>query len=190
MRNGARLTLFFLGAAAVAHADDTGVPVPPNPGFIELVDELDRHPNPGDAYCVDIAGPTVEIGDGLQAHNCHTDRRGRPADDQRFTTDFPNLGNLYATVGHVCVEAQDVLPGGLLHVVECSPSSSQLWVASDDGQIHPADDTSLCLSVETGPRGLPSGPGKNPARDLTLETCAEVHWKLTTWFVPGGSVGL
>jgi hypothetical protein len=178
--------LLFAGLDA-ARGDDTGMDLPPNPGTIRLVDELDPVPD-GDAFCVDVRGGSTESGDLLQVHNCHL-RMGSVPEDQEYTTDYPGIGNIYATQADLCVEVRGpARAGASLRVVECSASSGQVWVAGADGWIHPASDTTLCWAVENVPR-TPGVPDRNTKRGLTLETCEDVSARLVTWLVPGGSIG-
>jgi hypothetical protein len=165
----------------VAYAQDTGE-VPGNPGFFILLANLD--PALDDDYCWDVVGGSAESGDRMQAHSCHN--RLGPAGDQQFTSDYPSLGNIYVTQADLCVQARRLRAGSDLFVTECSSSSSQVWVSSSDGRVHPADDTSLCVTVE---RGMPDGIDLYN-RHLTLETCADFSTRLTAWSIPGGSVGV
>lgn len=169
--------------ASAANAQDTGVERPANPGSVMLVADLD--PNVDGAYCWDAVGGSAESGDRLQAHGCH-DRPMGPAGDQQITGDYPNVGNLYFTQSDLCIAPRRVLAGAELFVTECSTSTSLSWIASSDGRVHPADDTSLCV---TAGRGLPNGISLYK-RSLTLEPCADYPARLTTWSVPGGSIGI
>jgi hypothetical protein len=168
------------GFAGIANAQDTGM-VPENPGFFILVANLD--PALDDEYCWDVVGGSAESGDRVQAHSCHN--RLGPAGDQQFTTDYPNLGNIYVTQADLCLQARRLRAGSDLFVTECSSASSQVWVSSSDGRVHPSDDTSLCVTIE---RGMPDGVDLYN-RHLTLETCTSVGTRLTSWSIPGGSVG-
>lgn len=181
MRRSSTITI-IAGFASIANAQDTGVEVPANPGFMVLLADLD--PSLDDEYCWDVLGGSAESGDRVQAHSCHN--RLGPAGDQELTSDYPNLGNIYVTQADLCVAARRVRPGGELFVAECSASTTQSWIASSDGRVHPADDTSLCVTIE---RGAPDGISLYN-RHLTLEPCADYTPRLTAWSVPGGSVGL
>ena len=168
--------LVLLSIARAGFAQDTGAPA--NPGRIELVQW------PGE-YCADVIGGSAELGDPLQAHTCH-ERRGAIPEDQEFTTDSPEVGNIYVTQADMCVEATRLVAGASLIVSECSTTSRrQRWISTDDGQIHPASDTSLCWAVETRPPGA-SGDHK---RELMLRECSNVRTRFTVWSIPGGSVG-
>jgi hypothetical protein len=170
------MLLGLLTVAGAALAQDTGAPA--NPGRIALVEWPDE-------YCADAIGGSVEPGEILQAHTCHG-RGGVTPEDQEFTTDYPNAGNIHVTQADLCIEAARLVAGGRLVVSTCSASDRrQMWVSSEDGQIHPASDTSLCWTVEQRP---PAAPG-NHKRDLTLEPCADVGARFATWSIPGGSVG-
>ena len=173
---------FIAGFVGIANAQDTGVEVPVNPGFITLVADLD--PRVDGDYVWDAAGGSAESGDRVQAHSLHHRPMG-PAPDQQLTTDYPNLGNIYVTQADLCVAARRVLAGAQLYVTECSTSTTQSWIASSDGRVHPTDDTSLCVTIA---RGMPNGISLYN-RDLTLEPCADYPLRLTAWSVPGGSLG-
>ncbi len=123
----------------------------------------------------------------MQAHTCHG-RAGVVPEDQEYTTDYPDVGNIYVTQADLCVQAARTIAGGRLFVTTCSSDRRQMWVSSDDGQIHPASDPSLCWTVEPIRPGEPDGP-RSHKRELTLETCADVGAPYTTWWIPGGSVG-
>ena len=169
--------LVLLSVARAAFAQDTGAPI--NPGRIELVEW------PGE-YCADVIGGSVESGEVLQAHTCHG-RGGVTPEDQEFTTDSPDVGNIYVTQADLCVEAARLVAGGRLIVTECSATDRrQLWVSTEDGQIQLASDTSLCWAVESRPPGAPG----NHKRALTLEPCADVGPRFIVWSIPGGSVGM
>jgi hypothetical protein len=167
----------LLWLASVALAQDTGAPA--NPGPIDLVAWRDD-PHP---YCIDVSGTSPEPGDRVQVHDCHL-RLGEIPPDQEYTTDYPSVGNIYLTQAELCVEARAVA-GARLVLAECSSTAArQLWVATeDDGQIHPASDTSLCWAMQTRPT-----PGTH-RRAVTLEPCADVNDRFLAWGIPGGSVG-
>ena len=168
--------LMLLSIASAALAQDTGTPT--NPGRIALVEWPDE-------YCADVIGGSVESGEVLQAHSCHG-RGGVTPEDQEFTTDDPNVGNIYVTQADLCVQAVRLVAGARLKVSECSPTERrQVWISTEDGQIQPAYDTSLCWAMEPRP---PAAPG-NHKRTITLEPCADVDARFTVWSMPGGSVG-
>jgi hypothetical protein len=166
--------LIVLSLARVASAQDTGAPA--NPGWIEVA-EL-----PGD--CADVITGRANPGEPLQVHACHL-RDGAIPGDQEFTTDTPRVGNIYITQADFCVEAERVEAGAGLIVARCSTGPRQRWVSTDDGQIHPKSDTTLCWAVG----GNRPGPGGGHTRELTLEVCSDVAARLTAWSIPGGSVG-
>jgi hypothetical protein len=193
MSTALRMTLLSLGAAAltaVAYAQDTGDTgvVVPARGNIVLVDPLNEAAD-GDFYCFDVWGDTVENPDGTQAHTC----KNRPveAEDQIFTIDSPNPGNIQVTLieaEDLCVEMARPRAGAELSIVPCSTSSRQLFASDAAGQIHPASDTSLCLTVShTRMCGNPSC--SNYKRTVALQRCAGDE-KFNTWSIPGGSLGL
>ena len=182
MRRSSTFSL-IAALASTANAQDTGTEVPANPGSIMLVADLD--PGIEGAYCWDAVGGSAEIGDRLQGHGCH-DRPMGPAGDQELTSDYPNVGNIYATQSDLCIAPRRVLAGAELFVTECSTSTTLSWIASSDGRVHPADDTSLCVTI--GP-GRPNGISLYK-RTLTLQPCADYPTRLNTWSVPGGSIGI
>ena len=176
-------TIPFLALfASTANAQDTGAAVPDNPGFITLLADLD--PSVDGDYCWDVVGGSAESGDRVQAHSCHN--RLGPEADQELTTDYPDVGNIYVTLADLCVAARRVVAGAQLYVTECSTSTTQSWISSSDGRVHPADDTSLCVTVG---RGMPDGVSLYN-RTLTLQACADSTARLTAWSIPGGSVGI
>jgi hypothetical protein len=168
--------LVLLSIASAAFAQDTGAPA--NPGHLALLEYLDStYP-----YCADVIGGTPTVGKILQTHDCH-ERMGVIPPDQDFTTDYPDVGNLYLTQADFCISAGRLIAGSRVTVAECSATDRhQLWVSTDDGQIHPASNTALCWTMaET--------LGMSHKRDLTLENCADFDSKYNTWQIPGGSVG-
>jgi hypothetical protein len=190
MSTALRMTLLSLGAiaaTAVAYAQDTGV-VEPYSGQIFLVDELNEIVD-GDFYCFDVWGDTVENPDGTQVHTCKN--RRKPAEDQLWIIDSPNLGNITVElVDGLCVEATTVHAGSGLIVTTCSSSANQLWYSDGDGQIHPASNTNLCWTVATTRMcGNPSC--SNFKRTMELEKCASASDpKFITWSIPGGTIGM
>jgi hypothetical protein len=165
---------------------DTGVPadyagVPPNPGFVMLLDTLDLAA--GDHYCADISGADVTEGDTIEAHTCK-----QPVNDQVFATDQPTYAHIQAyDHSPLCIEANTVAEGGTLSMQNCAGGSTiQMWTSSEVGEIHPWDDPSLCW-VASSVSGVPAGSGLK--RDLTLERCDSVEDKYKLWAVPCGDVG-
>ena len=172
---------FIAAFASTASAQDTGA-VPDNPGFITLLADLD--PSVDGDYCWDVVGGSAESGDRVQAHSCHN--RMGPEADQELTTDYPEVGNIYVTLADLCVAARRVVAGAQLYATECSTSTTQSWISSSDGRVHPADDTSLCVTIA---RGMPDGVSLYN-RTLTLQPCADYTSRQTAWALPGGSVGI
>jgi len=163
--------LLFLGATA-ALAQDAGL--------IQLEDPLDQPA--GDHYCADVVGTDVEAGLTMQAHTC----KGRGTDDQVFTTDAPRTGKISLSDYGLCLMAERVAAGSSIVTAACGRDSRQLWVSTRNGQIHPADDESLCWTAGEG-RSEPAGGGFLK-RALTLEACADFGARYNTWIVPG-SIG-
>jgi len=185
-----RLTLLSLCAAAgaaVAYAQDTGA-VEPVRGFIILTDPLNEAAD-GEFYCLDIFGSLVSENDGMQVHTCKD--RPRPAEDMDFTVNAPDVGMINVTqLDDLCVAMQRALAGAHMNVVACSSTDRrQQWLSDEYGQIHPAYDDTLCLTVAD--TRMCGNPGcTNYKRILTLETCAGLDTKYITWTIPGGSIGL
>lgn len=193
-----RMTLLSLGAvaaAAVAYAQDTGVVLPENPGFFVLQDPLDEAED-GEYYCLDVFNSEVVEGAGMQAHTCKD--RPSPPEDQTFTANSPNLGQIQVTEVtemDLCVTMHPTtLLGSRLSVRACDAEGDdprQLWISDESGQIHPQQDTSLCLTVQTGVHGQCGNPDcSNYKRSLSLQTCADQRTRFISWWAPGGSVGL
>jgi len=159
--------LLFLGAAAALAQDS---------GWIQLEDPLDQPA--GDHYCADVVSTAVEPELDLQAHTC----KGTGTDDQVFTIDAPRAGKISLPDYGLCVEAESVAAGSSLFVTACARASQQRWVSAPDGQIHPADDASLCWTAAEG-RGADAGGGFLK-RGLTLEACADFDARYNTWIVP------
>ena len=169
--------LVLLSISSATFAQDTGTFE--NPWHIELAEW------PGE-FCADALGASAESGEMLQAHHCSSSPSGGIYPDQKFTTDYPLTGNIYVTEADLCVTAPRVTAGGRLILTECDAMDRrQLWVSTEDGQIHPARDPDLCWAVEARP---PASPGSHK-RTLTLETCSDVNSRYTVWWIPGGSVG-
>ena len=193
MSTAYRLTLLSLcatAAAAVAYAQDTAdTGAASTRGSIILTDPLNERAD-GDFYCLDIFGSTVEPNDGMQVHTCKD--RPRPAEDMDFTVDTPNLGNINVTQhDDLCVSTmRKAAVGQHMVVVTCSSTDMrQQWVSDGDGLIHPASDTTLCLTVaDTRMCGNPDC--SNYKRTLTLQDCGSVDPKYNIWTIPGGTIGL
>jgi hypothetical protein len=159
--------ILFLGAAAALAQDS---------GWIQLEAPLDQPA--GDHYCADVVGTEVEPDLDLQAHTC----KGVGTDDQVFTIDAPRTGKISLPDYGLCVAAESVAPGASLFVTACARDSKQRWVSTADGQIHPADDESLCWTAAEG-RGADAGGGFLK-RELTLEACADFGERYNTWTLP------
>ena len=165
--------------------DGTFKGTPPNPGFIMLVDPLD---SPKDAhYCADVAGAGVEKDDVVQAHTC-----AFPIDNEPFATDAPEFGQIAAVnYKNLCVEAKSVDVDGLVRIEECSSSTTQNWVSSVAGEIHPADNLDLCWVVSDA-AGQPAGGGASTTelrRQISIQRCDSVADMYKLWVVPCGNVG-
>ena len=168
--------LVLLSFARAVFAQDTGEPA--NPGHLALLEWLDST----FPYCADVIGGTPEVGKILQTHDCH-ERMGVIPPDQEVTTNYPDVGNLYLTQADLCIAAGRLVAGSRLSVVECSSTDRrQLWVSTDDGQIHPVGNTDLCWTMA-------DTLGMSHKRDLTLENCADFDALYNAWQIPGGSVG-
>jgi hypothetical protein len=192
------LTAVLFSAAAViavANAQDTGSTA--TTGMITLVDMLDEAAD-GEYYCADAFGDTVEEGDAIQAHTCK-DRPGGISEDEEFTVNSPNLGQIETTQAPgFCVQAQRVAAGAWLNVLPCATrrvDNRQQWIAGTDGLIHPASDETLCWAVTRGPHGSCGNPDcSNYKRNLQLQTCSDyergMDYRFVTWAYPGGSIGM
>ena len=157
--------LFLLGAAAALAQDS---------GWIQLEAALDE----ADHYCADIVGTDVEADLDLQAHTC----KPGPIEDQVFTIDAPRTGKISLEDYGLCVAADRIAEGASLFVTACARQPQQRWVSTPAGQIHPADDESLCWTVSQG-RGEDAGGGFLK-RGLTLEACADFGARYNTWILP------
>jgi hypothetical protein len=149
-------------------------------GFLALRAPLDQPA--GERYCADVIGMVVDADLRIQAHTCKA-----PSNDQLFSTDVPRLGKIYVTDHDLCIEATASDVGATMFTAECGATPTQRWTSSA-GQIHPADDATLCWTVDARPVGEPAGGG-NLKRDLTLQPCADFDAEYNTWNVPGAPIG-
>ncbi|MCH7737602.1 MAG: RICIN domain-containing protein [Chloroflexi bacterium] len=144
--------------------------------FIQLTDPLDEP----QFYCLDVpgAGTAVRLDSPLQAHTC---KPLRTAEDELFTFNHPNDGQIYMEAYDLCVEATGSAAGSTVGLAVCSDSPNQRF-AIEDGAIRLASGgpTGLCLAVDPGD-GIPTGGPSHLRRDLTLESCDSIDPALSRW---------
>ena len=146
--------------------------------FIQLTDPLDEP----EYYCVDVpgAGRGVRLDSDLQAHTC---KPISEADDELFTLNHPNEGQIYMEAYGLCVEAERAMIGSSVRLQTCSNSPLQLFVLENDlVRLGSVGQDGLCLAVAPG-FGTPTGGPSHLRRDLTLERCDTIELTLARWSV-------
>lgn len=148
-------------------------------GRIELVDPLDEP----DRYCMDVPGHDADIQlDGpLQAHSC------KDTDDQVFTIDAPLPGMVFFTNYDRCLAAASERADSPLFVRECDEADPlQSWSLDGQARFVTGSSGSLCATAGAESEAANGGFLK---RDLALADCAGAEAALSTWEVPGGTLG-
>jgi len=146
--------------------------------FIQLTDPLDEP----EYYCLDVpgAGLGVRLQSALQAHTC---KPIATADDELFTIDRPNKGQIFMEAYDLCVEAEAAQRGSPLRLKPCSDSHYQLFALENDViRLGGRSQDDLCLAVAPG-SGIPTGGPSHLRRALTLEGCETSDPTLIRWSV-------
>lgn len=149
-----------------------------DPVFIQLKDPLDEP----EYYCVDVpgAGRGVRLDSDLQAHTC---KPISEADDELFTINHPNEGQIYMEAYGLCVEVERAMVGASIRLQPCSNSPHQLFELENDlVRLGSLGQDGLCLAVAPG-FGIPTGGPSHLRRALTLERCDTVEPALARWSV-------
>ena len=160
-------------AAAASQPAITNGPV-----FIQLTDPLDEP----EFYCVDVpgAGRGVRLDSDLQAHTC---KPISEAEDELFTLNHPNEGQIFMEAYGLCVEAELAIDGASLRLQPCSDSPLQFFVLENDSvRLISQGLFGLCWAVAPG-IGTPTGGPSHLRRDLTLEKCDTIEPALSSWSV-------
>ena len=146
-------------------------------GLIRLLDPLDEP----DYYCLDVpgAGFSLNLGGALQVHTCKPSAN----EDEIFTFNYPEEGQIYMEAYELCVEADSSEAGAELRLQVCTDQPRQRFVY-DDGRIRlrDAEAEMLCLAVAPGV-GMAAG-AVFVRRDLGVQPCAEVEAALSEWEIP------
>ena len=146
--------------------------------FIQLTDPLDEP----EYYCLDVpgAGLGVRLQSALQAHTC---KPIATADDELFTIDHPNKGQIFMEAYDLWVEAEAAQRGSPLRLKPCSDSRHQLFTLENDViRLNGRGQDDLCLAVDPG-SGIPTGGPSHLRRGLTLEGCETSDPTLIRWSV-------
>ena len=182
--------LTTIGAAAVlgttifsAYAADGDT------GMVRLLVELDE----SRGLCFDIAGfrENIDTDVPMQAHTCKGNPNAR--EDEVFTMNTPNEGNLHNAAYDVCVDVIAIVERGSVFVRPCSDSATQKFVLTDDHELRPAGDSGLCIAASPTPShpavrtGRTPEPGvTNVARAMSLAPCDEIEDALKHWYIEAG----
>jgi len=165
--------VFIFFSPFVVSADDTVVEV-------MLVDELDE----SRGYCLDIAGGKGEnapVERGLQAHTCYN-YLNEILVDQGFDPALVEKGQFKITYFDVCMTASGVEEGATLGLESCDESDTQNFSLTSDGNLVPASDSSLCVTVSSTEKK--EGRGSTPVhvmRPVTLQKCDDSIAEYQTW---------
>ena len=145
-----------------------------SPVMIRLVDPLDEP----EFYCVDIPGfrQNVQLKAPLMAH---TLKRFGSADEM-WTMDYPNKGQIYASVYSLCIEATSAESGATLILKEPSDSPLQRFAFTDEGFIVLKSHSKLGFAVAPG-KGDKAGGPSHLRRDMSLTDIEKIDTSLKTW---------
>lgn len=158
------LLLCIMGSAVLAQE-----------GLVMLADPLDEP----ERYCLDVPGwgRRLNLDAPLMAHTCKPG-----ANDELFTPDHPEEGQLYMRAYDLCAEAVSRQAGAQVQLGRCGTSGLQRFAFDGDGRIRLAN-SELCLAVAAG-QGEPTGGPSHLRRDLSLESCSVVDPSLSVWKLP------
>lgn len=154
----------------------------PEPGYLRLIDRLDR---PDDGYCLDVLGAngTYRIDMPLTAHNC---KPGRAPDG---LISLRADGTLYFPAFDQCVTVMGVnrtaLDGTALMLKPCGVTKAflragefQTFDLQEDGRLVLAG-TDLCVTV--GTRSAATFSSEHAWRALFMGVCEEVPGERVRW---------
>ena len=183
-----------LAAASVtpAASSSTSALAADNEVFLQLVDRLGepRH------YCLDVPGYPAsgiifnhrEAQWSLEAHTCKWAVPNPDAAhmDQMMSVSGLEAGKLQFARLNACVEVGLGIPvreDAPMMADDCADTPAQQMELTDGGQVHPAGDTSKCLTIAT--RAYEAGdrsPGQPwYRRPLTFSTCSPAAASRQTW---------
>lgn len=167
--SGAVVALSFASMAQAEHVE------------IALEDALDGNLS---GYCLDIAGApgaNANPANGLQAHTCYS-YRGALEVDQIFDTDRLAEGVLYMPEFDVCATLSAVETGATVGLAACDGSTAQNITLTENGQLSPAGDATLCLTAGEETRMGRGGTSPHQIKALTVETCSAENAPYQTWY--------
>jgi hypothetical protein len=149
----------------------------PIEGLIQLEAALDEP----EFYCIDVPGfgSNLDLEGVLQAHTCKPG-----AEDELFTFNYPNEGQLYMEAYELCVEAVSDEAGSGLLLEPCDENALQFFTFTEESELVLQDSTpnELCMAVAST-EGIPTGGPSHLKRDLMLVSCVNVDPLHKTWVV-------
>ena len=144
--------------------------------IIYLADNLDAKDMLG--YCIDTQGRGQT--ERIQLHSCKPDTDNPMNRDVLFSLNTTTGRIEHAQYEGFCLAVNTGNSETALGLPACSDAESQQFVFNTaTGEIHPAKDTSLCLSASADSKTA----GPYMSRPLNIETCSSVDAKLKTFII-------
>ena len=145
--------------------------------IIHLADNLDEPDELG--YCIDTQGRGRT--ERAQLHSCKPDSEDSRNRDVLFSLDEATGRIEHEEYAGTCLTVNAPGAETELGLLPCRDDDPRQRFAHDDesGTIHPADDSTLCLSG--GAESSAAGPFMS--RPLVIRGCDEVEPSLRTWVV-------
>lgn len=150
-----------------------------NVAEVMLISNLDE----SRGYCLDIAGgqgKQAPVERGLQAHTCYN-YTGGILEDQGFDIQLISQGAFRIIYFDVCMTAL-LEEGAAISLEECNSSDNQNFLLKANGHISPAQNSSLCLTVDSDNKR--EGRGGSPAhvmRPVSLQLCDDSKNDYQRW---------
>ncbi len=139
-------------------------------------------------YCLDIAGgkgANAPVEKGLQAHTCYH-YTGSILEDQGFDPLLISEGRFRISYFDVCMSVASVAEGSTISLDTCSDSDTQKFSLQENGQLVPAKNSRLCITVSATEKK--EGRGASPVhvmRPISLQPCDTTKKEYQTWIVNG-----
>ncbi len=135
-----------------------------------------------DGYCLDIkgGGRNIDPKNGLQVHTCYS-YKGALGKDQIFDSNDFSRNILYMPKFDVCAQVSDYKVGAKVSLSSCNGSQLQSFVFKENGEISPANSTSLCLTASLDTKLGRRGTSKHQIKGLSLQKCSEDYSIFQKW---------
>jgi hypothetical protein len=134
-------------------------------------------------YCIDMVGHKTRgrTDRPLHAHTCYS-YQGEIAVDQGTLRALAEQGQFRFPYFDVCMTALRARAGEPLTLAKCEKAPDQAFELKASGEISPAADAGLCVTVAAG-SGAEGGGGQpvHLRRALSLEPCSDVAAARQRW---------